>query len=87
MPAGVTLGAGVVLGTVGPNIAELSAFVEAVEEADVPALALSAARRERDMRATIPARASAAATKTTSIFFGCADGGGSTGVACVSLFR
>jgi len=43
MPAGGLPGAGVVLGMVGPNVTELGAFVEAVEEADVPARAVSAA--------------------------------------------
>src|SRR6516164_8870923 len=76
---GVALGAGVVLGTVGPNVAGLEVFVD--DGASV-ALAGSTAWRERYINATMPARASAAITARTSHFFGCDGGAGSTAVAC-----
>jgi hypothetical protein len=78
MPGGVALGAGVVFGTVGPNVAGLEEFVDLDDEAGALPLAVSAAWRERDIKATIPAT-SAAITAVTSHFFGSADRGGSTG--------
>src|SRR5215831_3514044 len=58
MPGGVALGAGVVFGTVGPNVAGLEELVDGDEAGALP-LAASAAWRERDVKATIPARTSA----------------------------
>jgi hypothetical protein len=67
MPTGVTVGAGVALGTVGPNLA---GFTPVDDEGGETALAVSAAWRERNINATMPARASAAMTTTTSHFLG-----------------
>ncbi|HEX8827116.1 MAG TPA: hypothetical protein VF778_03290 [Xanthobacteraceae bacterium] len=86
MPGGVALGAGVVFGTVGPNVAGLEEFVEVDDEAGRSPLAVSAAWRERDIKATIPARTSAVITAMTSHFFGSAGRGGCTGV-CSLLCR
>jgi hypothetical protein len=86
MPGGVGLGAGVVFGTVGPNVAGLEEFVDLDDEAGALPLAVSAAWRERDIKATIPVRTSAAITAVTSHRFGSAGRGGSTGV-CSLLCR
>lgn len=86
MPGGVALGAGVVLGTVGPNATGLEEFVAVDDEAGALPLAVSGAWRERDIKATIPARTSAAITAITSHFFGCVGRAGSTGV-CSLLCR
>ena len=86
MPGGVALGAGVVFGTVGSNVAGLEEFVEVDDEAGRLPLAVSVAWRERDIKATIAARTSAAITAMTSHFFGSAGGGCSRGV-CSWLCR
>jgi hypothetical protein len=86
MPGGVALGAGVVFGTVGPNVAGLEEFVDVDDEVGALPLAVSAVWRERDIKATIPARTSAAITAMTSHFLGSAGGGGSRGV-CSLLCR
>ena len=82
MPGGVALGVGVVFGTVGPNVAGLEEFVDVDDEAGAWPLVVSAAWRERDIKATIPPRTSAAITAITSHFFGCDGGAGSTAASC-----
>jgi len=86
MPGGVALATGVVFGTVGPNVTGLEEFVDVDDEAGALPLAVSAAWRERAIKATIPARTSAAITAMTSRSFGSAGRGGSTGV-CSLLGR
>src|SRR6516165_1430680 len=87
MPRGVTPGAGVVLGMVGPKGGGLEEFIDVEGDAGALALAVWAACRERDIKATIPARTRAAITRMTSHFFGCDGGGGSTAAVCCLLCR
>ena len=86
MPGGVALAAAVVFGTVGPNVGGLEEFVDVDEDAGALPPAVPAAWRERDIKATIPPRTSAAITAMTSHFFGSAGRSGSTAV-CSMLCR
>ena len=70
------------MGRVGPNV---GGFTAEDDEGSEPALAVSAAWRERNIKATIPARTRAAMTATTSHFFG--GGGGDSTEVCNLLCR